>query len=200
MTFGEKLRALKEKFGLDDEHLSEILHITERRLTRLIEELSTPNEKELEYLYKTFNIEPKRWINENYTLPNMTMRTKIDVKKYKDIFNAYVETLKEYYPDPWEVYVIAKLRNKSSFDKFMELFKKPKQEVNPETSIFTPNYLAVLGDARLLINISEDTLEVTELPEISKEQRFTYGKYRYVRANKVQLKKYVPPVERYYGD
>lgn len=198
MTFGEKLSVLKEKFGLDDEHLSEILHITDRRLTRLIEELAMPNERELEYLHKTFNIEPKRWLNENYYLPRMTMTKKINMKQYKDIFNAYVEVLKEYYPDPWEVYVVAKIRNKSAFDKFIEIFKDPKKEVNKEMSIFTPNYLAVLNDARLLVNISDGILEVTELSEIANEQRFTYGKYRYVRANKVMLKKYVPPVEKYF--
>ncbi len=199
MTSNEKIKDIKTRFGLDDAHMSMILHTSQNRIRKIIRNEIEPTSSELGYLSRALGIEIDILTDPTKTIPLGTMKISIDMTKYKNIFNAYVETLKEYYNEPWEVYVLAKIKVKTNFQKFCEILSiSPKKEIDKEMSTFTPNYLAVKKDVRLLISITNGTLEVTEVPLISKEPRFVYNNYRYVRANKIFLERYVSGVERYF--
>ncbi len=191
MTTNEKIKDIKVRFGLDDEHMCQLLHISKDRLKCIIDGTCEPTFSELEYIKKSLNIDMKFLTKENKRVPLSCLKISIDMSKYKNIFDAYVEVLKEYFGVSWDIYVLAKIRVRSIFNIFT------RRESNKEM-IFTPNYLAVKGSTRLLVNISNGTLEVTEVPIISESPRFIYKGYRYIKANKIYLEKYVPKVERYF--
>ncbi|HBA37089.1 MAG TPA: hypothetical protein DCY94_00060 [Firmicutes bacterium] len=198
MTPQEKLREIMERFGLSKEHMREITHSTQNRIEKLLNGEAEPNDTELEHLKNTFGIKP-HVIRNPYTLPMLTMRKEIDMKKYKTVFDAYVEILKEYFPEPWEVYVVAKIPYKNAFDTFLDTIFLPKpQKIDKNMMTFTPNYLAIKDNSRLLVSLKDNILEVTEIDERADEHRFIYKRYKYVRANKVQLKKVKPEVEFYF--
>lgn len=199
MTFCQKLETITKRFDIDDKKFSKILNIKLKRFEELKSGKSEPTKEELETFKEVLNIKPKNMLNENYDLPLLTMTTKINMAKYKNIFNAYTEILKENYPEPWEVYVLAKIKNKTGFEAFWDsIFKDFKKEMNEEMGRFTPNYLAIKEDIHLLISIKDGILEVSELPEVSEQKRFTHGNYRYARANKIQLKKPENNIDNYY--
>ncbi len=196
MSPEEKLKNIQERFGLTNDHLKSIVHCREERLVKLLNETSKLKENEIEHICETFGIKNKNFVNKNYILPKLTMKIKIDISKYKNLISAYVGIIKEYYPKPWEVYVLAKIRNKTSFEKFIEIFVTNKKSLE-ETDIFTPNYLAIKEEQYLIINLENNILEVQEIGDLGKNKRFIYGKYRYARANKVMLERYVPDVTNY---
>lgn len=187
-----------DRFGLTSEHMREITHSTRSRIEKLLNREVELNETEISHLCEVFNIKTKVFKNP-YPLPLLTMKKEIDIEKYKNILNAYVEILKEYYPEPWEVYVLAKIPYRNAFQSFIEMFSsKNIESLEQKTGPFTPNYLAINGERYLLVNIKNSTLEVSEIGEAAEAQRFIYKKFKYVRANRVQLKKYTPEVEMYF--
>lgn len=197
MNSRDKLIDIMERFGLDEDHMREITHSTSKRIKKLISGESELNETEISHICKTFNIKPKIFHNQ-YPLPMLTMTKEIDMKAYKTILNAYVEILKEYYKEPWEVFVLAKIPYRNAFQSFIDAIFQSESSIQENMGTFTPNYLAIKEEKYLLVNIRDGILEVSELDDSAKEHRFIYKKFKYVRANKVQLKKYVPAVERYF--
>lgn len=187
-----------DRFGLDVDHMRAITHSTQGRFAKLASGEAKPNDVELRHISEVFNIKPKQMLN-SYELPILTMRVTIEIDKYKDILDAYFEILKEYYPDPWVVYALARIPYRNTFDKFLDaLFPKPPKKTDSLFEAFTPNYLAINGDRMLIVNIEDSILEIKEVTEEAKEKRFIYGKYIYVRTGIIQLKKYEPTVQRYF--
>lgn len=197
MTPNEKIRYIMDKFGLDLEHMREITHSTKNRMAKLLNDEAEPTETELNHICETFSIKPSIMRN-GYNLPMLKMKIKIDMTKYKNLIEAYVAMLNEYYDEPWEVYVLARIPYKNAFDTFLDTIFPPKPEKMEDGVSFTPNYLAIKGENMLIINIYDEIFEVTEVDERAKEKRFVFGRYKYVRANKIHLKKYVPEVEFYF--
>lgn len=188
MTFNEKLKSIQERFELKNRHMNDILNTTNERLEKLKKGLIEPSKEEITALEKTFCLKAKTLTNNNLVLPKyISMKKTINMSTYKNPIKAYSEIIKEYYPAPWEIYVLSRIKNKNTFGEIWDsIFKTMENEINKEMSFFTPNYLGVKGNKRLIIRITKSTLEVEEIPtEITQEKKFTYKKYRYRCANKL---------------
>lgn len=187
MTLEGKLKYYKEHLDLSDEHMARLLGMSEKKLNRLLDGKDHLTDKQLSNICAVFGIKEKDFLDSKKTLTLVGYNEKIDLSKYRTIIQAYVDIIKKYFGDPWEVYVLAKIYNPTKFQKFLDIFKPYYKIADGMMSNFEPNYIAFKGEDMILISIENGILKVSELPPVAKNKRFTLGRFAYVRANKLKL-------------
>lgn len=189
MKIGEKFLSIRDRMGLSEKQMSEILGISVKEYRQLEDGDVNVYEKIVGAFTKTFSITDEEMRDETDSLDDIQMCLEIPVSKYKNIFEAYVGTLVKYYCDSWDVYVLAKVKVKKGIKGFFStLFRSDKASIMNEMKSFSPTYLVKKKNIRLLVSIIDKSFTVSELRDIENEERFVYEGYRYVRANRVRLK------------
>lgn len=116
-----------------------------------------------------------------------TLFIEIDEKKYKNAFSKYREILDKYYPKPWRVFVIAKVKIPNRFESFLNvLFKNSKKAVASEMNGFSPSFLLSRGDLDLLVSIQLEKIEISRIEKGAGEKRFIHRGYRFAIANEIK--------------
>ncbi len=196
MTYDEKLTEIANRFGIDDEHFAALLKTGPNRMRRILDGKTPLIKKDLENIKLVFNIKPRYILNPRKKLPKLTMKERIDLKSYKTIVAAYFDYMKKYYgSEPWENYLLLKNYFPNEIDSFLDKFRGVHFDT---TRPFVPNYMAVDGEKRVLLNIEGDYMILTDLPDVAYEKRFQLGKFHYRRANKVNLYPDKEHIIRYY--
>lgn len=172
MTTEEKIKRIQDDFSISGKTLSNLLGIN-------LKELETKSPKCVDRLEKQVTFRSDGCI---------TIKVKINLKRYKNIFEAYPKILKEYFDKPWDVYVLAKVKNRGKFSFIGWFFGNNKKAIVNEMNTFQPSYLAKKDGRCVLINFYSDYFTLTEVDKVASEERFVFDGYRYVRANPVVLK------------
>ena len=78
-----------------------------------LRQLNTENLKELS---RIFGITIDYFLDNNNELPLLVMKKKLDKENYKNKISSYEEVLKEYYPDPWKIYILTREKKMSKLE------------------------------------------------------------------------------------
>ncbi|MCX4364364.1 MAG: helix-turn-helix transcriptional regulator [Bacilli bacterium] len=188
MTLGEKLKSIRKRFGLSQEQLAEIMNVSRQAITKWESDGGIPDVSNLQELAKVFGITVDYLLNDNNELPALSMTKKLDKDKYNGKIFSYSEILKEYYPEPWEVYSLIRDKKMSKLETTFDLI------IGAGTLGFadalndlSPFYLVVKDNLKMLVNIKDWTLRVYELPSDTNIKKFVYGKNRFQMCGKVNL-------------
>lgn len=192
MTLGQKIKKIRNKFGLSQEQLAEIINVSRQAITKWENDGGLPDVSNLQELSKVFGITVDYLLNDNNGLPALSMRKELDKDKYKDKITMYNEVLKEYYPEPYEIYVLSRTKKINFIELIIDTFIAPK--IGPvstadELGDLSPYYLIEKDDLKLLVNIKNYTLEVIELPPNTKDKKFIYRKNIFRNCGKLKLTK-----------
>lgn len=184
------VRVIRGRLGLSQSVMAEILDVDVKEL-KLIEsdsiEMST---RVIERLREVFDINGLVITDSALEEGLLVMTMEISTKEYDNIFKAYVETLKRFFPNPWQVYVLSKVKVKKGIGGFFDLFfNNNRVSVASEMKYFSPTYLVISDDVNLIVNFEKISLKIFELGELDSYERFEFNGYRYVRANKITIKK-----------
>lgn len=117
---------------------------------------------------------------------------KLDREKYKNKLAMYNMVLKEYYPEPYEIYILSRTRKLNLIETIIDTFIAP--EIGPVSTAdgldnLSPYYLVKKGEVKLLVNIKNYVLEVTELPPTTNDKKFVYDKNKFINCGKLNLGK-----------
>lgn len=191
MTLGQKLKEIRKRFGLSQEALAEIMNVSRQAITKWESDNGLPDVSNLQELSKVFGITVDYLLNDENQLPALSMRKELDKEKYKNKLTMYNEVLKEYYPEPYEIYYLMRNKKLTILDFLLDTFTVP--EIGPvstadQLSDLSPYYLVKKDNLKLLVNIKNYVLEVIELPSNTNEKKFTYGKNRFRNCGKVNIK------------
>ena len=120
------------------------------------------------------------------------MKKKLDRNKYKNKVVMYSEVLKEYYPEPYEIFVLSRTKKLNFIELILDTFIAPS--IGPvstadELGDLSPYYLVKKDDLKLLVNIKNYTLEVIELPFNTNDKKFIYKKNKFRNCGKLKLSK-----------
>lgn len=188
MTLGEKLKSIRKRFGLSQEQLAEIMNVSRQAITKWESDGGIPDVSNLQELAKVFGITVDYLLNDNNELPALSMTKKLDKDKYNGKISSYSVILREYYPEPWEVYSLIRDKKMSKLETTFDLI------IGAGTLGFadalndlSPFYLVVKDNLKLLVNIKDWTLSVYELPSDTNIKKFAYGKNRFQMCGKVNL-------------
>ena len=192
MTLGQKIKKIRNKFGLSQEQLAEIINVSRQAITKWENDGGLPDVSNLQELSKVFGITVDYLLNDNNGLPALSMRKELDKDKYKDKITMYNEVLKEYYPEPYEIYVLSRTKKLNFIELIIDTFIAP--EIGPvstadELGDLSPYYLIEKDDLKLLVNIKNYTLEVIELQPNTNDKKFIYRKNIFRNCGKLKLTK-----------
>ena len=122
MTLGQKLKEIRKKFGLSQEQLAEIMNVSRQAITKWENDGGLPDVSNLQELSKVFGITVDYLLNDENQLPALSMKKILDKDKYKNKLTMFSLVLKEYYPEPWEVYVLRREKKKNVVEKVIDFF------------------------------------------------------------------------------
>ena len=191
MTLGQKLKEIRKRFGLSQEQLAEIMNVSRQAITKWENDGGMPDISNLQELSKVFGITIDYLLDNENTLPALAMRKKLDKEKYKNKLTMYIDVLKEYYPEPYEIYVLSRTKKLNFIENVLDVFIAP--EIGPVSTAdslgnLSLYYLVKKDNLKLLVNIKDYVLEVIELPTSTNDKKFVYGKNNFVNCGKLELK------------
>lgn len=195
MTLGEKIKNIRNKFGLSQEELAEIINVSRQAITKWETNSGIPDIENLKLLASTFNITVDYLINNDLNLPALTLRKELDKTKYKSKLSSYEEILIEYF-DNSDIYVLTREKNMNAIERLIDFFvggSAPEMIFPIETadvlSDLSPYYYIEKNNVKLLVNIKKWILEVIALPEDTDKKKFIYGKNIFRSSGKLKIKK-----------
>lgn len=191
MTLGQKLKEIRKRFGLSQEQLAQIMNVSRQAITKWENDGGMPDISNLQELSKIFGITVDYLLNDDNQLPALSLKKELDKEKYKNKLTMYNEVLKEYYPEPYEIFVLSRNKKLTISELLLDTFIAP--EIGPIStadglSDLSPYYLVKKDNLKLLVNIKNWTLEVIELPNNTNERKFIYGKNKFTNCGKLKMK------------
>lgn len=196
MTFGQKLKEIRKRFGLSQEQLAEIMNVSRQAITKWENDSGIPDVSNLQELSKVFGLTVDYLLNDQNQLPALIMQKELDKDKYKNKLSSYAEILKEYYGEPYEIYTLTREKKMNLIEFLIDLFvggSAPEMIYPIETadvfSDLSPYYLVKKDNLKLLVNIQKWVLKVVELPNDTNDKKFVYGKNKFRNCGKLKLKK-----------
>ena len=190
MTLGQKLKEIRKRFGLSQEQLAEIMNVSRQAITKWENDGGLPDVSNLQELSKVFGITVDYLLNDDNQLPALSMRKELDKDKYKNKLTMYIEVLKEYYPEPYEVYNLRREKKmnivESAIDLFVDIMPITLADITNDVS---PYYLVKKDNLKLLVNIQDYVMEVIELPMNTNDKKFIYGKNKFVNYGRLNVNK-----------
>ena len=191
MTLGQKLKEIRKRFGLSQESLAEIMNVSRQAITKWESDEGLPDVSNLQELSKVFNLTVDYLLDNDNSLPALSMKKELDKDKYEMTGKGYKQILKDYYTDPWEIYELLRSENKGKLASFVSdwIIGAGAMETVDALNDTTPYYLIKKDGLKLLVNIHDYILEVIELPENTNDKKFVYGKNKFKQFKKLELTK-----------
>lgn len=192
MTLGQKLKEIRKRFGLSQEQLAEIMNVSRQAITKWENDGGLPDVSNLQELSKVFGITVDYLLNDENNLPALSMRKELNKEEYKNKLTMYREVLEQYYPEPYEIYILIRTKKLNFIETILDIFIAP--EISPvstadEFSDLSQYYLVKKDNLKLLVNIKNYILEVIELPSNTNDKKFIYGKNKFKNCGKLKLSK-----------
>lgn len=190
MTLGQKLKEIRKRFGLSQESLAEIMNVSRQAITKWESDDGLPDVSNLQELSKVFNLTVDYLLDNDNSLPALSMKKELDKNKYEMNLNGYKQILKDYYAEPWEIYELLRSENKSKLSWFISdwIIGSGAMETIDALNDRTPYYLVKKDGLKLLVNIHDYIIEVIELPEKTNDKKFVYGKNKFKLFKKLEIK------------
>ena len=192
MTLGQKLKDIRKRFGLSQEQLAQIINVSRQAITKWENDGGLPDVSNLQELSKVFGITVDYLLNDENNLQALSMRKELNKEKYKNKLTMYREVLEQYYPEPYEIYILIRTKKLNFIETVLDIFIAP--EISPvstadEFSDLSQYYLVKKDNLKLLVNIKNYVLEVIELPTNTNDKKFIYGKNKFKNCGKLKLSK-----------
>ena len=189
MTLGQKLKEIRKRFGLSQESLAEIMNVSRQAVTKWESNEGLPDVSNLQELSKVFNLTIDYLLDNDNSLPALSMKKKLDKDKYEMNGKGYKQILKDYYTEPWEIYELLRSENKGKLARVVSdwIIGAGATETIDAVNDTAPYYLIKKDGLKLLVNIHDYILEVFELPENTNDKKFVYGKNKFKQFKKIQL-------------
>ena len=190
MTLGQKLKTIRKRFGLSQESLAEIMNVSRQAITKWEADEGLPDVSNLQELSKVFNLTVDYLLDNDNSLPALSMKKELDKEKYEMNGKGYNKVLVDYYPEPWEIYSLLRSKKHSKLAWLVSdwIVGAGPMEALDSLDDTTPYYLIKKDGLKLLVNIHDNILEVIELPEATNDKKFTYGKNNFKIFKKIELK------------
>ena len=191
MTLGQKIKDIRKRFGLSQESLAEIISVSRQAITKWERDEGLPDVSNLQELSKVFNLTVDYLLDNDNSLPSLSMKKELDKDKYEMNVKGYKQILKDYYAESWEIYELLRSENKGKLASIVRdwIIGAGAMETVDALNDTTPYYLIKKEDLKLLVNIHNYILEVIELPENTNDKKFIYGKNKFKLFKKLELTK-----------
>lgn len=190
MTVGEKIKKIRQKFGMTQEELADILSVSRQAITKWENDLGLPDTENLKEVSKTFGITIDYLLNSELDLPLLVMRKELNKEDYENNkMKSYEMVLKNYYSDSSEIYILTREKKMGKLESIFDFFVGSGTIQLADTlNDPSPYYLVKKDGIKLLVNIKDWILEVQELNSNIDETKLIVGKNKYYKHQKLVIK------------
>ena len=84
MTLGKKLKEIRKNFGLSQEELAEMMHVSRQAITKWENDNGLPDVSNLQELSKVFGLTVDYLLDNDKQLPALSMRLELNKEDYKN--------------------------------------------------------------------------------------------------------------------
>ena len=156
MTLGQKLKEIRKRFGLSQESLAEIMNVSRQAITKWESDEGLPDVSNLQELSKVFNLTVDYLLDNDNSLPALSMKKELDKNKYEMNGKGYKQILKDYYTEPWEIYELLRSENKGKLARVVSdwIIGAGAMETVDALNDTTPYYLIKKDGLKLLESFS----------------------------------------------
>lgn len=192
MTFGEKLKEIRKRFGLTQEKPSWLINVSRQAITKWENDEGLPDITNLQELSKLFGITIDYLLDKDNNLPALTLRKELDKDKYKSKLSMYDEVLKEYFDESYEIYNLSRSKKMNIVENLIDTFIVP--EIGPVStadalSDLSPYYLVKKDNLKFLVNIKNYVLEIIELPNNTSDKKIIYNRNIFRNCGRLNLRR-----------
>lgn len=192
MTFGEKLKEIRKRFGLTQEKLSWLINVSRQAITKWENDEGLPDITNLQELSKLFGITIDYLLDKDNNLPALTLRKELDKDKYKSKLSMYDEVLKEYFDESYEIYNLSRSKKMNIVENLIDTFIVP--QIGPVStadalSDLSPYYLVKKDNLKFLVNIKNYVLEIIELPNNTSDKKIIYNRNIFRNCGRLNLRR-----------
>lgn len=170
MSLGEKIKRIRKEFSLSQENLADILNVSRQAITKWENDLGLPDTENLQNLAKTFSITIDYLLNSE-DLPALVMRIDLEKDDYKNKIDTYEKVLKKYYPKPWIIYTVTRVKKMSKLEATFDfLIGSGTVQLADALNDLSPYYIVQKDELYLLVNIKDYVLEVKQINNIKNKK------------------------------
>ena len=191
MTFGQKLKELRKNFGLSQEELALIIHVSRQAITKWESDNGLPDILNLKELSKVFGLPVDYFLDNTKELEVLYMKIELDKNDYKNKISMYSEVLHKYFNNN-EIFILTRNKKVTIIDSLIDFLTIPwlgPVETADALSDLSPYYLVIKDNLKLLVNIKDYELKVILLPSNTNIKKFIYNKNVFRNCGKLKLSK-----------
>lgn len=187
MKFSEKLKSIRTRLELSQDDLASIINVSRQAITKWETGVGLPDIENLKVLSKLFNLPIDTLLDDENTLPQLTMTIDLDKNEYSSKLGSYKEILEKYFKND-EVFVLSTSKKLNTTEKVFDvLLTGGDYSLIKNASDLSPYYLIKRKNVKLLVNTSKWKLKIIELPHDVNENKFTYDNTIFKKVNKLIL-------------
>ena len=167
MTFGEKIKEIRKKFGLTQEELAEKLNVSRQAIAKW--EMDNG-------ISKLFGTSIDNLLDNTTNIPLMILHKEINLKDYGNWKGEqYLNILNETFDKDWKIYILNYRKKINTVGGIIDFLTFRITELED----LSPYYLAVKDNIKLLANIKDNVLEIRSLSSDVDIKKFTLEKKIY---------------------
>lgn len=188
MSLGEKLKEIRKRFGLSQSNLAKLINVSRQAIAKWELDAGLPDPENLKELSHIFGITIDSLLSDDNDLPKLTIRKELNKEKYQNKISSYEEILHEYFKEPYNIYILSRNKKMSKLESILNIFTGGDYYLIEGVSDLSPYYLITNNNVKLLVNIKNWVLEITELNSNINEKKFIVNNNIYRRLQKIKIK------------
>ena len=120
MKFSEKLKSIRTRLELSQDDLASIINVSRQAITKWETGVGLPDIENLKVLSKLFNLPIDTLLDDENTLPQLTMTIDLDKNEYSSKLGSYKEILEKYFKND-EVFVLSTSKKLNTTEKVFDV-------------------------------------------------------------------------------
>lgn len=118
MKFSEKLKSIRTRLELSQDDLASIINVSRQAITKWETGVGLPDIENLKVLSKLFNLPIDTLLDDENTLPQLTMTIDLDKNEYSSKLGSYKEILEKYFRND-EIFALSTSKKLNTTEKYL---------------------------------------------------------------------------------
>lgn len=187
MYFNEKLKECRKQVGLSQEELAEKLCVSRQAITKWENGRGMPNIESLQSIAKIFNVSIDYLLEDKVTLTNTVIKESISIDEYEikgKCRSKYDAVVQSKYPNAKTITPLLRRKKLNNIEKVIDFFVSPGVlQTTDALSNKDAYYLVELDNVHLLVQVTNDYIEIKELTIKFIEKKKIIGNNIFIKAN-----------------
>lgn len=181
MELCDKIKEIRNKFGLTQEGLAEKLNVSRQAVAKWEMGNGVPDTENLKTMSRLFGISIDTLLDNESDVSLMVLHQEINIKDYgKGITEQHKNLINKNFDDSWKVYVLTFDNKFGSAEDIVDTLTWGFSSITNVISAFkTSHYLAVKENYKLFVSISKKSIDIKSLNSNTNIKKFNLDNKTY---------------------